>query len=449
MLAALASRDLAAVHRHAGAAAADPRLARLARLATGAALLLDGAYAEALRDLDGAGPRGAGAAAARRLRARAQERLDLFDEAERTYDALLADDPADAAAFAGRAALRARGDRAARDAAVADLERFAAAHPDAVPVWRAIGELSRGGDGPALARGVAAFSRVTALRPDDPAAWDALGGALALRARAAGGEAPWLEAAAAYARATEVAPASGTAWFNRAASLHEAALALPLGGDPATFAARWGEAREAYGRALATGPSGEAAGRVLFNLGLLLEVAPPGAVPAPGLPATPRIAFEAAAAQEPDRPGVRAALLGALVAEGDAAAAREGLARLPAHVDPGERTVLEAAVRWIGGDADGTRAALARPGPPPRGDVDPLPPLARALLERDYRRTALALLLPEARDPARVHLRARARAELRDRPGLDADLALLDRLDPRLAADVRARDVSIRRALGL
>jgi tetratricopeptide (TPR) repeat protein len=449
MLAALGARDLPAAHAHAAAAADDPATARLARIATGAALLLDGAPAEALRDLDAAGAAPAPEPAVLRLRARALERLALFDEAAAAYDALLAADPEDPVAFAGRAAIRARGDGDAHARSVASLEGFAAAHPTAVAAWRVLGELLRHdrSDATALDRAITALRRVTALRPRDPKAWDALGGALAVRARTAGGSAPWLEAAEAYREATALDAASSTSWFNRAASLHEAALALPLGADAAAYAERWTQARAAYDAALERGPRGEGAARVWFNVGLLLEAAPPGASVAKGT-ATSRRAFEAALEHDPDRPGARAALLGAIVAEGDVPAAQEALARLPAHVDAAERNVLEAAVRWIAGDEDGTRAALARPGPAPEQKVDPLPPLARALLARDYRRTALALLRSEARDPARIHARARARAELRDRAGLEADLALLERLDPVLAADARARDVSIRRALG-
>jgi hypothetical protein len=67
-------------------------------------------------------------------------------------------------------------------------------------------------------------------------------------------------------------------------------------------------------------------------------------------------------------------------------------------------------------------------------------PLARALLVLGYRRATLTVLSGETRDPARLALRVRAYAALKDADAVKAELARLREVDPTTAADLAKRD---------
>ena len=137
------------------------------------------------------------------------------------------------------------------------------------------------------------------------------------------------------------------------------------------------------------------------------------------------------------------ALVAARVAERDGVAAEKALARAPAaDTDDAkrERAVLEAAAAWARNDPARAKTLLTGPAGVAAEGTDPVAPLARALLVLGYRRATLTVLSGETRDPARLALRVRAYAALKDADAVKAELARLREVDPTTAADLAKRD---------
>ncbi len=450
LLACLRS-DLKAAHASVEGLASDRQVAPLGKFVTGTALLLDGNLVEARRDFDSAIAARPKDVASALLRALAIERMGLSEaETSAAYEAVLAIAPAHPLARLASAASRAATDRVG---ALAALSSIAEDLPDWPAPFRLLADVRAAGSSEEDARLAAdALERAASLAPEDARGWTTLGDARAALAERVGGEEPWVAAAEAYGKAAERSKEPGLPWFNRAASLEQGALSSPPSPDPQAFFERLVEARSCYAKAVTAGLPATHRAALLHNVGLILEFLPggpdAGRVPE-GLPTSPGSAFEAALAADPAYAPAKAALFAALVAEGDGRNALQRLGTLAAALDPGERAVLEAAARWATGDLAGARLALSRLVPAAPSEADPLPTLARALLDLDYRRAALALLAKEEKVPARIYVRARVHAGLRDPAGVRADLALLDRLDPKMAADAREGDFGIRASLGL
>ena len=294
-----------------------------------------------------------------------------------------------------------------------------------------------------LQAAVVALEHVVGIVPDDASAWADLGGARWRWAGSGGGASAMLGAAEAFARQTDLAPLDGTAWFRRGAATHQAALDGPADVDPTALRARLLEARTCYARALTLGLPKDQAARVHFNLGLVTEYLPSGTPPTAGVAATASAAYEAALAADPTYGPAAYALVAARVAERDGVAAEKALARAPAaDTDDAkrERAVLEAAAAWARNDPARAKTLLTGPAGVAAEGTDPVAPLARALLVLGYRRATLTVLSGETRDPARLALRVRAYAALKDADAVKAELARLREVDPTTAADLAKRD---------
>ena len=441
--AALVVRDYPAVHKATFGLAEDPTLGPAARVLTGAALRADRNPAEALRDFEAALVVRPDLWVARLLLAEAceTEELQFPDRAAAAYAAVLKAAPDEPAALLGHAYYIAKSDRAT---ARAQLERLVARAPGAAGGWRMLAWVrADAGTSEDLQAAVAALEHVVAIVPDDASAWGDLGGARWRWAGSGGGASAMLGAAEAFARQTDLAPLDGTAWFRRGAATHQAALDGPADIDPTALRARLLEARTCYARALTLGLPKDQAARVHFNLGLVTEYLPAGAPPAAGVAATASAAFEAALAADPTYGPAAYALVAARVAERDGAGAERALARAPAadtDATKRERAVLEAAAAWARNDPARTKALLAGPAGVAAEGTDPVAPLARALLVLGYRRATLTVLSGETRDAARLALRVRAYAALKDAEAVKAELVRLREVDPTTAADLARRD---------
>lgn len=444
----LLTKQLSAVHDEVLGLGADPDVGPVARLLTGAALLVDGNPREAIRDFTAALAARAGYWPARLLLGAANDRLALPEAAKEAYASVLAAVPGRPEAIVGYAPHLATTDRAA---AVSLVEGLLAERPSLVSGWWQLAWLRRtGSTSEDQRREVEAMEHVTALASGDADAWGALGGARARWAASGGGVAAQRAASEAFARQCELAPEDGLAWFNRAATLHQVALETPLDGDATALAPRVAQARTAYGKALARGLSRTDAARVHFNLGLLLDALPGSAsdpVPA-GFPRRSIDAYASALASDPGYAEAGLALSAAQIGARDAKAASTALASLPPGVDPREKAILEAALAHVKGDPAGTTRLLSGAGKVPVAGSDALPTLARELLLLGYRRLVVSLLDGDATRADRLALRARARAGLADVAGTRADLAALETLDPAKAADLRRNDPDVRRTLG-
>lgn len=404
-LAACLRGDVAEAHRRVRDVLSDPDLGSLARFVTGATLLMDGNPVEARRD----------------------------------FDAALAARPDDAAAALLRAVSidRAKISDAETAAAYAKALEIAPNHP-----------LARLGAADSLSstdreKALAAVVALAADFPDWPAPW-------MLRARLEPTEEAWAGAAAAFGRAAETSDEPAPSWFNRGAALQQAAMASPPSPDPEPFRARLREALACYAKALRTGIVARHAAVLWKNVGLALELLPGEPPPegaSDGFPTSARTAFEGALLADPAYASAKAALFALLVSEGWLDNAHK--VGVPRDLDSGEQAALKAAAEWAAGHEAAAASVLSHYVPSAEFERDPLPTLARALLDYDYPRLALSLLLKEEKVPARIYVRARAHARLRDPDGVRADVALLDRLDPALARDALEGDPAIRSALGL
>ncbi len=444
----LLTKNLPKVHDEVLGLGADPDVGPVARLLTGAALLVDGNAREAVRDFTAALAARPGYWPARLLLGAANDRLALPEAAREAFAAVLAAAPGRPEAVVGYAPHLAATDRAA---AVTLVEGLLEQRPLLVSGWWQLAWLRRTGNtSEDLRREVEAMEHVTALRPDDADAWGALGGARSRWAQSGGGVAAQRAASEAFARQSVLAPEDGLAWFNRAATLHQVALETPLDGDASALEPRIAEAGAAYAKALARGLSRSDAARVHFNLGLLLDVLPRTAsdVAPAGLPRSAIEAYAAALAADPGYAEAALALAAAQIGARDAKAAATALASLPPGVDPREKAILEAALAHVKGDPSGARRLLTGPGRTPAVGTDVLPALARELLLLGYRRLVVSLLGSEDLDAARLALRARARAGLCDVTGTRADLKALRALDASRADDLVANDPDVQRTLG-
>jgi len=447
--AALARRELPAVHELLYGLGDDLALGPVARLITGAALRADGNAREAVRDFEAAVRARPAYWPAHLLAGEAYESDDLRlpEKAAAAYGAAADSAPREPAVVLGHAYYRA----IAKDAAGArsEVERLLADHADLVPAWRLLSWIRAGsGTSEDLRAAAEALEHVTTLEPADARAWGELGGARWRWGAAGGGPAALWSAAEAFASQTALAPHDGLAWFNRGGTLHQAAVTAPLGGDATSFLARLGQARTCYAKALGSGLARRDAARVHFNVGLLLETLPTLAPAEDGLPSRAADAFASALLADPSYVAAALALVAARIAEKDAAGAAKALADAPPGADPREQAVLEAGVAWIAGDAAKARSALVVGGGVAVDGADPLPALAKALLVLGYRRATVGLLAGAATDVAGLTLRARADAGLRDLAALRVDLDRLATIDPEATAALRAKDPEILAALG-
>lgn len=420
----------------------DPNLGVVARFLTGAALLTDRNPREAIRDFQAASKLRPTFWPARLLEAESNARLDLPEAAAPGFAAVLAAVPDRPEAILSHAFYLAGKDR---PAAVAAVEGLTKARPDLVAAWWMLGWIRRQGETSEDARAeVKAFETVVFLRPKDPGAWRELGTARLRWADGAGGLDARRAAAAAFAEQVALQPKDGLAWFNRGSVLHQLATEVPLAGDAEAFARRLEEVRACYAKALEAGTlSKPDAARVHHNVGLVLDLLPAGAG---GTSAS--TAYQAAIDADPTYAQGALALVAARVAEGDGAAAAKAMARIPADADATERSVLAAAVRWVGGDAPGAAVALREAGESPLASGDLALRVLGGLVVTGYRRAALTHLVAQPADVPRLKLRVHARAGLRDVAGLRADLAALGKLDARLAEQLRARDPEVLATLG-
>ena len=438
--AALVRRELPAVHDAVYGLADDPALGPVARVLTGAALRADGSVREAVRDFEAASAARPDWWPPRLLAAEAYETDDLafHDKAAEAYAAVVRAAPDQPAAVLGHAWYLASKDRPAARRLV---EGLLARRDDLVGGWRLLAWVrGEGGTSEDVRAAAEAHERIAALRPDDPRAWGDLGLAR-WRWATAGGGSPALRAAAdAFARQTELAPADGLAWLHRGAAVQEAAIETPVAGDAGPFRTRLLEARTCYGRALSASLRPQDAARAQFNVGLLLDFLPASTPAVRDVPASSLDAFAAAVAADASFVPASFALAAARVAAGDGAGADRALAAVTPTDAPElvrERAVLEAAAAHLRGDEPRARRLLAGPAQAPT-DGELAPALARALLLAGYPRAAESIVAT-GDGPARVLLRARTRAALRDVEGTRAALERLRTLDAAAAADARAR----------
>ncbi len=444
----LARKELSSVHAGVLGLGTRADVGAVARFLTGSALLADGNPREALRDFAAAIEARPSYWPARLLAGTANDRLNLPEAARDQFAAVLAAVPGRPEAVIGYAPHLAETDRAA---AVALVEKLLVERPALVPGWWQLAWLRRKGDtSEDLQQGVEALKHVVALRPGDADAWGALGVAHSRWASGGGGVEAYRAAAAAFAKQCELTPDDGLAWFGQAAMLHEVAFKAPLGGDAGALAQRVSATAAIYVKALARGMPRPDLARVHFNLGLLLDavtVWPEGSDPS-GLPRRSAEAYAAALDADAGYAEAGMKLLAARIGDRDVKEAMKALSTLPPGIDLKERAVLEAALAHVKGDPAGAVRQLTGPGRTTVAGADPLTPLAKELLLLDYRRLAVTLLSNEARDPARIVIRARARAGLGDVTGTTADLALLRTLDAPRADDLRRNDADVRRTLG-